>query len=110
MTKDDAKMMIELLAEMVRGDKELKEFFISEMSRAVGGQHNKMLSLKDAASYLGKSTSWLYKHKDHFSYEKNGNSRSANVMFYESRLHEEYKRLMDSRRKIIPMPLENVAL
>lgn len=110
MTKDEAKMMIELLAEMVRGDKELKEFFIQEMSRAVGGQQRRMLSLKEAAAALGKSTSWLYKNKDFFTHEKNGNSKSSTVMFYESKLHEEYKRMMDSRKKIIPMPIENMAL
>ena len=108
MTKDDAKMMIELLAQMVRSDRELKEFFISEMSRAVGSPSRTMIPLKEAAAKLGKSTSWLYKNKDHFSFEKSGNSKSSTVMFNEATLFDEYQSLIDSRKKIITLPIRNV--
>lgn len=103
MTKDDAKLMIELLAQMVRSDKELKEFFIKEMSRAVGTPTKRMISLKEAAARLGKSTSWLYKNKEYFSCEKTGNSKSSTVMFDEATLFDEYQSLIDSRKKIISL-------
>lgn len=110
MTKDDAKMMIELLAEMVRSDRELKEFFIKEMSRAVSEPPRRMIPLKEAASRLGKSASWLYKHKDGFTCEKTGNAKSSTVMFNESTLFDEYQSLIESRKKIIALQLPGVAM
>lgn len=81
MTKDDAKMMIELLAQIVSSDKELQEFFIKEMIRATKGRLDKSLTLKEAAARLGKSSSWLYKNKNLFNYTKRGTSKSSCIMF-----------------------------
>ena len=103
MTKDDAKMMIELLAQMVKSDKELKEFFISEMSRAIGTPARTMIPLKEAAARLGKSVSWLYKNKENFTFMKSGRSKSSTVMFNEATLFDEYQSLIDSRKKIISL-------
>lgn len=103
MTKDDAKMMIELLAQMVKSDRELKEFFISEMSRAIGTPARTMIPLKEAAARLGKSVSWLYKNQEYFSCEKTGRSKSSTVMFNEATLFDEYQSLIDSRKKIISL-------
>lgn len=103
MTKDDAKMMIELLAQMVKSDRELKEFFISEMSRAIGTPARTMIPLKEAAARLGKSASWLYKNKEYFSCEKTGNSKSSTVMFNEATLFDEYQSLIETRKKIISL-------
>jgi hypothetical protein len=105
MTCDDAKMMIELLAEMVRSDKELKEFFVKEMSRACAGPQRDMIPLKEAASRLGLSTAWLYKNKAAFSCKKTGNAKSSTVMFNASTLHQEYQAFIESRKKIIPITL-----
>ena len=103
-------MMIELLAEMVRSDNELKEFFIKEMSRAIGRPEREMIPLKAAAAKIGKSASWLYKNKESFSYEKTGNSKSSTVMFDSSKLFEEYDMLVASRKKIVRMQPLNVAV
>ncbi len=88
MTKDDAKLMIELLAQMVRNDDELKRFFIQELSRAVKVERTHKLSTKQAAVRLGKSVSWLYKNKHKFNYVKNGNSKSDCLYFDEDSLCE----------------------
>lgn len=110
MTKDDAKIMIELLAQMVRSDNDLKEFFIKEMTRACSTPSEKTISLKEAASRLGKSTSWLYKNKEFFTFEKIGRTKSSTVMFNENTLFDEYKQLVNSRKKIISLQPLKVAM
>ena len=105
MDKCEAKMMIELLAEMMRNDKDLREFFAKEMARAMGGEVKHNLTLKEAAAKLGKSVSWLYKNQEYFSCQKTGNSKSSTIMFNGTTLLQEYQAFINSRKKIIPMRL-----
>jgi hypothetical protein len=61
------------------------------------------LSLKEAAMAIGMSVSWLYKHKDEFSYEKSGDSKSSVLMFDKQILLNEYEDYLTRGRKIIKM-------
>ena len=97
MTKDDAKMMIELLAQMVSSDKELQEFFLKEMIRATKGRLDKSLTLKEAAARLGKSSSWLYKNKNLFNYTKRGISKSSYLVFDNLTLMDDYRNYLENR-------------
>ena len=100
MDKCEAKMMIELLAEMMRNDKDLREFFAKEMARAMGGE---------AAAKIGKSVSWLYKNQEHFTCLKTGSSKSSTIMFNGATLLEEYQTFINSRKKIVPMTVRRTA-
>jgi hypothetical protein len=101
MDRNDAKMMIELLAQMMRDDKELREFFAQEMAKVAGGVVKHNLTLKEAAAKIGKSVSWLYKNQSFFTCEKTGNSKSSTIMFDGLKLVDEYQRLIQSRKKIV---------
>ena len=103
MNKCEAKMMIELLAEMMRKDKDLREFFAKEMAKVMGGEVKHNLTLKEAAAKIGKSVSWLYKNHEHFSCQKTGSSKSSTIMFNGTTLLEEYQAFINSKKKIIPM-------
>ena len=109
MDKCEAKMMIELLAEMMRNDKDLREFFAKEMARAMGGEIKHNLTLKEAAAKIGKSVSWLYKNQEHFTCLKTGSSKSSTIMFNGATLLEEYQTFINSRKKIVPMTVRRTA-
>lgn len=81
MNSSDAKMLIELLAQMIREDSELRNFAIKEFARAMGEPTKKMIPLCDAARILNKSQSWVYKNKGLFKYRKMGDSKSSVLMF-----------------------------
>ncbi len=93
MTKNDIKLFVELFAQMLRTDEELRTFFLKEMLRALGGQISHNLSLKEASRRINKSQSWLYKNKDRFSYVKTGGAKSSPIMFDGFSLLDEYEKM-----------------
>jgi hypothetical protein len=101
--------MIELLAEMMRKDKDLREFFAKEMAKVMGGTIEHNLTLKEAAAKIGKSVSWLYKNHKHFTCMKTGSSQSSTIMFDGSTLLDEYLTFINSKKKIIPMIVRKAA-
>lgn len=104
MTDDDLKR----LAHFIVMEQATNETFIKALAKATREltQTERLVSLKEAAAIIGKSVSWLYKHKEengvrNFSFVKDDSSQNASVMFNATTLMDEYNSYVRRKKSVI---------
>lgn len=112
MTDDELKR----LAHFIVLEQASNETFINALAKATIALNKteKLVTLKEAANIIGKSASWLYKHKEedgikNFSFVKSEDSKNSSVMFNASTLMEEYNSYVLRKKSVIKtIPLRKV--
>jgi len=106
MTDEELRLLAAYIVKEQANSKEWMEAYV----RAKNGmkQESKYISLKEAAVAIGRSASWLYKHKGEFSYEKSADSKSSIVMFDSTTLQEEFANYLRKGSKFVPMEIRKV--
>lgn len=104
MTDDDLKR----LAHFIVMEQATNETFIKALAKATREltQTERLVTLKEAADIIGKSSSWLYKNKStdgvrNFSYVKSDDARNSSVMFNATTLMDEYNSYVRRKKSVI---------
>ena len=107
MTDDELRR----LAHFIVMEQATNEAFIKALASATRelSREERLVSLREAAAIIGKSPSWLYKHKEedgfrNFSFVKSDGSKNASVMFNAVTLMDEYNRYVNRKKRIVKMP------
>ena len=112
MTDDELKR----LAHFIVLEQASNETFIKALADATRklAQTERLVSLKEAAGIIGKSASWLYKHKEengirNFSFVKSDDSKNSSVMFNAATLMDEYNSYVRRKKSLVKsIPLRKV--